>query len=72
MPIILFKKERYKQLIFNPTVFFNGKIKHFIITFINDCLIIRPNITYVNAFKTFLYKIYTLKNRGPAAYFLGV
>ena len=70
--VFLLNKKGYKQLISDPAVFFNAKTKHFIITFINDCLVIGPNITYINALKRSLHKVYALENRGPAAYFLGV
>jgi hypothetical protein len=68
----LLKSEGFAPLVSDPAVFYNSKTKHFIVTFVDDCLLIGPNIYYINALKKSFYKVYALENRGLAAYFLGV
>ncbi|KAK2071809.1 hypothetical protein P8C59_006204 [Phyllachora maydis] len=53
-------------------VFYNAKTCHFIVTYIDDCLFIRPNIGYITDLKKRLNKVYAIEDLGPAAYFLGV
>jgi Reverse transcriptase (RNA-dependent DNA polymerase)./Integrase core domain. len=64
--------EGFQPLISDPAVFYNAKRKHFIITFVDDCLLIGPDIHYIQRLKKSLNKVYALDDRGPAAYFLGV
>ncbi|KAK2069731.1 hypothetical protein P8C59_004285 [Phyllachora maydis] len=52
-------------------VFYNAKTCHFIVTYVDDCLLIGPNIGYITDFKNRLNKVYTIEDLGPAAYFLG-
>ncbi|KAK2075415.1 hypothetical protein P8C59_009544 [Phyllachora maydis] len=53
-------------------VFYNAKTCHFIVTYIDNCLFIGPDIGYITDLKKRLNKVYTLKDLGPAAYFLGM
>ncbi|KAK2067168.1 hypothetical protein P8C59_000927 [Phyllachora maydis] len=53
-------------------VFYNAKTCHFIVTYIDDCLFIRPNIGYITDLKKRLNKVYAIEDLGPAAYFLGL
>ncbi|KAK2073973.1 hypothetical protein P8C59_008210 [Phyllachora maydis] len=53
-------------------VFYNAKTCHFIVTYVDDCLFIGPNIGYITDLKKRLNKVYALEDLGPAAYFLGV
>ncbi|KAK2074004.1 hypothetical protein P8C59_008241 [Phyllachora maydis] len=53
-------------------VFYNAKTCHFIVTYIDNCLFIGPNIGYITDLKKQLNKVYTIEDLGPAAYFLGV
>ncbi|KAK2067095.1 hypothetical protein P8C59_000859 [Phyllachora maydis] len=53
-------------------VFYNAKTCHFIVTYIDDCLFIGPNIGYITDLKKRLNKVYTIEDLGPAAYFLGL
>ncbi|KAK2068613.1 hypothetical protein P8C59_003245 [Phyllachora maydis] len=53
-------------------VFYNAKTCHFIVTYIDDCLFIGPNIGYITDLKKRLNKVYALEDLGPAAYFLGL
>ncbi|KAK2074456.1 hypothetical protein P8C59_008663 [Phyllachora maydis] len=52
-------------------VFYNTKTCHFIVTYIDNCLFIGPNIGYITDLKKRLNKVYTIEDLGPAAYFLG-
>ncbi|KAK2070712.1 hypothetical protein P8C59_005187 [Phyllachora maydis] len=69
---ILLKSLGYLPLISDPGVFYNAKTCHFIVTYIDDCLFIGPNIGYITDLKKRLNKVYTIEDLGPAAYFLGV
>ncbi|KAK2069068.1 hypothetical protein P8C59_003675 [Phyllachora maydis] len=53
-------------------VFYNAKTCHFIITYIDNCLFIGPDIGYITDLKKRLNKVYAIEDLGPAAYFLGV
>ncbi|KAK2069122.1 hypothetical protein P8C59_003727 [Phyllachora maydis] len=53
-------------------VFYNAKTCHFIVTYIDDCLFIGPDIGYITDIKKRLNKVYAIEDLGPAAYFLGV
>ncbi|KAK2073822.1 hypothetical protein P8C59_008071 [Phyllachora maydis] len=69
---ILLKSLGYLPLISDPGVFYNAKTCHFIVTYIDDCLFIGPNIGYITDLKKRLNKVYTIEDLGPAAYFLGM
>ncbi|KAK2067479.1 hypothetical protein P8C59_001217 [Phyllachora maydis] len=69
---ILLKSLGYLSLISDPGVFYDAKTCHFIITYIDDCLFIGPNIGYITDLKKRLNKVYAIEDLGPAAYFLGV
>ncbi|KAK2067152.1 hypothetical protein P8C59_000911 [Phyllachora maydis] len=53
-------------------VFYNGKTCHFIVTYVDNCLFIGPNIGYITDLKKRLNKVYAIEDLGPAAYFPGV
>ncbi|KAK2073294.1 hypothetical protein P8C59_007583 [Phyllachora maydis] len=69
---ILLKSLGYLPLISDPGVFYNAKTCHFIVTYIDDCLFIGPNIGYITDLKKQLNKVYAIEDLGPAAYFLGI
>ncbi|KAK2070872.1 hypothetical protein P8C59_005334 [Phyllachora maydis] len=69
---ILLKSLGYLPLISDPEVFYNAKTCHFIVTYIDDCLFIGPNIGYITDLKKRLNKVYALEDLGPTAFFLGV
>ncbi|KAK2067677.1 hypothetical protein P8C59_001391 [Phyllachora maydis] len=69
---ILLKSLGYLPLISYPGVFYNAKTCHFIVTYIDDCLFIGPDIGYITDLKKRLNKVYAIEDLGPAAYFLGV
>ncbi|KAK2071303.1 hypothetical protein P8C59_005739 [Phyllachora maydis] len=53
---ILLKSLGYLPLISDPGVFYNAKTCHFIVTYIDDCLFIGPNIGYITDLKKRLNK----------------
>ena len=53
-------------------MYINPKERLFIITFVDDCIIIGPNKKDIKALKTQLGLKYAIEDRGPASYFLGV
>ena len=53
-------------------MYINPKERLFIITFIDDCIIIGLDKKNIKALKAQLGLKYTIKDRGPAFYFLGV
>ncbi|KAK2067442.1 hypothetical protein P8C59_001182 [Phyllachora maydis] len=69
---ILLKSLGYLPLISDLGVFYNAKTYHFIVSYIDNCLFIGPNIGYITDLKKRLNKVYTIEDLGPAAYFLGV
>ncbi|KAK2067178.1 hypothetical protein P8C59_000937 [Phyllachora maydis] len=69
---ILLKSLGYLPLISDPGVFYNAKTCHFIVTYVDDCLFIGPNIGYITDLKRRINKVYAIEDLGPAAYFLGV
>ncbi|KAK2070744.1 hypothetical protein P8C59_005216 [Phyllachora maydis] len=69
---ILLKSLGYLPLISDAGVFYNAKTCHFIVTYIDDCLFIGPNIGYITDLKKRLNKVYAIEDLGPAAYFLGM
>ncbi|KAK2070867.1 hypothetical protein P8C59_005329 [Phyllachora maydis] len=69
---ILLKSLGYLPLISDPGVFYNAKTWHFIVTYVDDCLFIGPNIGYITDLKKRLNKVYAIEDLGPAAYFLGL
>ncbi|KAK2075447.1 hypothetical protein P8C59_009575 [Phyllachora maydis] len=70
--IKLSKALGYLPLISDPGVFYNAKTCHFIVTYVEACLFIGPNIGYITDLKKRLNKVYAIEDLGPAAYFLGV
>ncbi|KAK2074019.1 hypothetical protein P8C59_008256 [Phyllachora maydis] len=67
---ILLKSLGYLPLISDLGVFYNAKTCHFIVTYIDDCLFIGPDIGYITDLKKRLNKVYAIEDLGPAAYFL--
>ncbi|KAK2073296.1 hypothetical protein P8C59_007585 [Phyllachora maydis] len=69
---ILLKSLGYLPLISDPGVFYNAKTCYFIVTYVDDCLFIGPDIGYITDLKKRLNKVYAIEDLGPAVYFLGV
>ncbi|KAK2070804.1 hypothetical protein P8C59_005273 [Phyllachora maydis] len=57
---ILLKSLGYLPLISDPGVFYNAKTCHFIVTYVDDCLFIGPNIGYITDLKKRLNKVYAI------------
>ena len=53
-------------------MYINPKERLFVITFVNDCIIIGPDKKNIRALKAQLRLKYAIEDRGPAFYFLGV
>ena len=68
----LLKDLGYQPLASDSAVYINPKKRLFIITFVNDYIIIGPNKKNIRTLKAQLRLKYTIKDRGPASYFLGV
>ncbi|KAK2066313.1 hypothetical protein P8C59_000142 [Phyllachora maydis] len=62
---------KLSKALYNLGVFYNTKTCHFIVTYVDDCLFIGPNIGYITDLKKRLNKVYAIEDLGPAAYFLG-
>ncbi|KAK2068031.1 hypothetical protein P8C59_002703 [Phyllachora maydis] len=67
-----FNTEKPISIEIGPRVFYNAKTCHFIVTYVDDCLFIGPNIGYITDLKKRLNKVYAIEDLGPAAYFLGM
>ncbi|KAK2074631.1 hypothetical protein P8C59_008825 [Phyllachora maydis] len=68
---ILLKSLGYLPFISDLGVFYNAKTCYFVVTYVDDCLFIGPNIGYITDLKKRLNKVYAIEDLGPAAYFLG-
>ncbi|KAK2068456.1 hypothetical protein P8C59_003092 [Phyllachora maydis] len=68
---ILLKSLGYLPLISDLGVFYNAKTCYFMVTYIDNCLFIGPDIGYITGLKKRLNKVYAIEDLGPAAYFLG-
>ena len=68
----LLKDLGYQPLTSDSAVYINPKKRLFIITFVNNYIIIGPNKKNIKALKAQLRLKYAIKDRGPASYFLGV
>ena len=62
----------FEPLASDSAVYVSLEHKTFIITFVDDCLIIGPNFKFIRALKGKIGNIYAVEDRGPASYFLGV
>ncbi|KAK2069817.1 hypothetical protein P8C59_004364 [Phyllachora maydis] len=62
---------KLSKALYDLGVFYNAKTCHFIVTYIDNCLFIGPNIGYITDLKKRLNKVYAIADLGPAAYFLG-
>ncbi|KAK2068883.1 hypothetical protein P8C59_003499 [Phyllachora maydis] len=62
---------KLSQALYDLGVFYNAETCHFIVTYVDDCLFIGPNIGYITDLKKRLNKVYAIEDLGPAAYFLG-
>ncbi|KAK2067268.1 hypothetical protein P8C59_001024 [Phyllachora maydis] len=63
---------KLSKALYNLGVFYNAKTCHFIVTYIDNCLFIGPDIGYITDLKKQLNKVYAIEDLGPAAFFLGL
>jgi hypothetical protein len=68
----LFRSLGYKPLASDIATYYNSEDKVFIISHVDDCLLIGPSIRKINALKRQLAKAYDIEDLGPAKFFLGV
>ena len=68
----LLKDLGYQPLVSDSAVYINPKEKLFVITFVDDCIIIGLDKKNIRALKAQLGLKYAIEDRGPAFYFLGV
>ena len=68
----LLKDHGFEPLASDSAIYVNLKKRTFIITFIDNCLMIRPNKHYISALKAGVGETYIIKDRGLTFYFLGV
>ena len=68
----LLKDHGFEPLASDSAVYVNLKKRTFIITFVDDCLMIGPDKHYISALKAGVGETYVIEDRGPASYFLGV
>ncbi len=68
----LLVKLGFVPLTSDNATFWNKNRKTFIVTYVDDCLLIGPDIQYINSLKEQLNQVYAVEDRGPAAFFLGV
>jgi hypothetical protein len=62
----------YKPLASDIATYFNKEDQIFIISHVDDCLLIGPSISKIKSLKQQLAKAYDIEDLGPAQYFLGV
>ncbi|ODA78839.1 hypothetical protein RJ55_06223 [Drechmeria coniospora] len=62
----------YSPLVSDPAIYYNSTTSTYIVSHVDDCLLIGPNLTYINKLKQQLHKVYPIEDRGQAAFFLGV
>ena len=68
----LLKDLGYQPLVSDSAVYINLKERLFVITFVNNCIIIGLDKKNIKALKAQLGLKYTIEDQGPASYFLGV
>jgi hypothetical protein len=68
----LLRKEGFEPLVSDSAIFYNPTTRIFIVTYVDDCLLIGPDIKQIQAYKRRFNKVFAIEDRGPAAFFLGV
>ena len=68
----LLKDLGYQPLTSDLAVYINLKERLFVITFVDNCIIISLNKKNIKALKAQLRLKYIIEDRGPVSYFLGV
>jgi hypothetical protein len=68
----LLKSLEYQPLASDVATYYNRKLKIFVVSHVDDCLLVGPSIKDINALKKQLARVYDIEDLGPAQYFLGV
>ena len=68
----LISSEGFLPLASDAAVFYNKQTSTFIVTYVDDCLLVGPNITYINQLKRKFHKVYAIEDRSLASFFLSV
>lgn len=68
----LLKKLGFSQLKSDPAVYYNAARLTFVVSHVDDCLIIGPSKQYIKLLKQDIAKVYEIQDLGPASIFLGV
>ena len=62
----------FKPLLSDSAVYYSEALGLFIVTYVDDCLIIGPGIQKINLLKKKINRAYAIEDRGPASFFLSV
>ena len=65
-------QEGFKPLLSNAAVFYNKGTHTFIMTYVDDYLIVGPDLSYIDQLKAKFHKVYTIEDWGPASFFIRV
>ena len=65
-------QEGFKPLLSDAAVFYNKGTHTFIVTYMDNCLIVGPDLSYINQLKTKFHKVYAIEDQKPASFFLRV
>ena len=68
----LLLKLGYKPLISDSAAYYNSTTGLFVITYMDDYLIIGPSLSAINSLKTTISNVYEIEDRGEATLFLGI
>jgi Reverse transcriptase (RNA-dependent DNA polymerase) len=68
----LLQKLGYKPLISDSAAYYNSTTGLFVITYVDDCLIVGPSLLAINRLKTTISSVYEIEDRGEATLFLGI
>jgi len=69
---ILVKGLGYQPLTFDSATYYNSQDGIFIISYVDNCLLIGPSIYKIRTLKKSFFKAYDVEDLGSAKYFLGV
>ena len=70
--IKLLKSLGFKALLSDSAVYYSEATGLYIVTYVDDCLIIGSNKAKINALKDRIHSVYAIEDWGAAAFFLGV
>jgi hypothetical protein len=70
--VLLLSSLGFRPLISDSAVYYNEDTSIFVVTYVDDCLLIGPNSTTIRELKEQIAKAYAIEDRGPVAFFLGI